>query len=200
MESKALVKLTDSNVAWRFFARTPSRILRMVNICEVVDQFLRKPFCFFLRMLSILGSRGLGVTQGRYTWLLFPIALFHLPCGLCFTITYASILTKTNRITRIFRAGKRTAKRPKFITPKSQLFICGSLVSLQMAIGVIWLMMSPPTSIPYYANRNDHQYVRQLEVYPRWSAFYTRSFGWTYVPYTLYSLERYQRLSTSLNI
>ena len=39
-----------------FFARTPSRILRMVNICEVVDLFLRKPFWFFLRMLSILGS------------------------------------------------------------------------------------------------------------------------------------------------
>ena len=79
--------------------------------------------------------------------------------GLCFSITYASILTKTNRIARIFRAGKRTAKRPKFISPRSQLFICGSLVSLQMAIGVIWLMMSPPTSIPFYANRNDHQLI-----------------------------------------
>ena len=56
MESKALVKSTNSNVARRFFARTPSRILRMVNICEVVDLFLRKPFWFFLRMLPILGS------------------------------------------------------------------------------------------------------------------------------------------------
>ena len=56
MESKALVKSTNSNVTCRFFARTPSRILRMVNICEVVDLFLRKPFWFFLRMLSILGS------------------------------------------------------------------------------------------------------------------------------------------------
>ena len=44
MESKALVKSTNINVACRFFARTPSRILRMVNICEVVDLFLRKPF------------------------------------------------------------------------------------------------------------------------------------------------------------
>ena len=56
MESKALVKSTNSNVACRFFARMPSRILRMVSICEVVDLFLRKPFWFFLRMLSILGS------------------------------------------------------------------------------------------------------------------------------------------------
>ena len=56
MESKALVKSTNSNVACKFFARTPSRILRMVSICEVVDLFLRKPFWFFLRMFSILGS------------------------------------------------------------------------------------------------------------------------------------------------
>ena len=55
MESKALVKSTNINVACRFFARTPSRILRMVNICEVVDLFLLKQFWFFLSMLSILG-------------------------------------------------------------------------------------------------------------------------------------------------
>ena len=57
MESKALVKSTNSNVACRFFACTPSRILPIVNICEVVNLFLRKPFWFFLRMLSILGSK-----------------------------------------------------------------------------------------------------------------------------------------------
>ena len=56
MESQAFVTTTNSNVACKFFARTPSRILRMVNICEVVDLFLRKPFWFFLRMSSILCS------------------------------------------------------------------------------------------------------------------------------------------------
>ena len=59
MESKALMKSTNINVACRFFCfcfcfftRTPSRILRMVNICEVMDLVLRKPFWFFLCMLS----------------------------------------------------------------------------------------------------------------------------------------------------
>ena len=55
MKSKALVKSTNSNDACRFFARTPSRILRINNICEVVDLYLRMPFWFFRRMLSILG-------------------------------------------------------------------------------------------------------------------------------------------------
>ena len=56
MELKALVKTTNSNVTCRFFARMPSKILRMVNICEVVDLFLWKAFWFFLKMLTILGS------------------------------------------------------------------------------------------------------------------------------------------------
>ena len=56
MESKALVKSTNNIVACRFFACTPSRLRQIVKICEVVDLFLRKPFWFFLSMLSILGS------------------------------------------------------------------------------------------------------------------------------------------------
>ena len=59
MESKSLVKLTYNIVASRFFARTPSRILRIVKICDVGDLFLRKPFWFFRSMLSILGSMRL---------------------------------------------------------------------------------------------------------------------------------------------
>ncbi len=56
MESKALVGSRNINVTCRFFALAPSSILRMVNICEVVDLFLLKPFCFFLRFLSIWGT------------------------------------------------------------------------------------------------------------------------------------------------
>ena len=59
MESKAFVKSTNNIVASRFFARTPSRILRIVNIREVVDLFLRKPFWFFLIIWSIFGSMRL---------------------------------------------------------------------------------------------------------------------------------------------
>ena len=43
-----MVKSTNINVACRLFARTPSMVLRMVNICEVVDLFLRKPFWLLL--------------------------------------------------------------------------------------------------------------------------------------------------------
>ena len=71
-----MVKSINSNVACRFFARTPSSNLRMVNVCEVVDLFLRKPFWFFLKMLSILGSTrfrsraDLHITQLKKTFLI----------------------------------------------------------------------------------------------------------------------------------
>ena len=51
---KSLEKLTNNIVASRFFARTPSRIRRIVKICDVVNRFLRKPFWFFLKISSIL--------------------------------------------------------------------------------------------------------------------------------------------------
>ena len=47
----ALVKSTNNSIAWRFFL-----FWRIVKICDVVDRFLRKPFCFFLRIFSIWGS------------------------------------------------------------------------------------------------------------------------------------------------
>ncbi|XP_070208066.1 metabotropic glutamate receptor 3-like [Littorina saxatilis] len=79
--------------------------------------------------------------------------------GLCFSICYSAILTKTNRIARIFRAGKRTAKRPKFISPESQLIICGSIVGGEVIVSLVWLLISPPNAVPFYSNRADHQLV-----------------------------------------
>ncbi|CAH1404467.1 unnamed protein product [Nezara viridula] len=79
--------------------------------------------------------------------------------GICFTVVYAALLTKTNRISRIFNAGKRTAKRPSFINPKSQLLICGGLVSVQVVINIIWMIVSPPKAIHHYPTREDNLLV-----------------------------------------
>lgn len=53
--------------------------------------------------------------------------------GFCFTVVYAALLTKTNRIARIFKASKQSAKRPSFISPQSQLIICSALISVQVS-------------------------------------------------------------------
>lgn len=70
-----------------------------------------------------------------------PMSILHFPprfgAGFCFTVVYAALLTKTNRISRIFNASKRTAKRPSFITPRSQLIICSGLIFIQVIFGEI---------------------------------------------------------------
>ena len=59
IESMAWEKSTNNIVASRFFARTPSRIQRIVKFCGVLHRFLRKPFWFFHSIFSILGSMQL---------------------------------------------------------------------------------------------------------------------------------------------
>ena len=79
--------------------------------------------------------------------------------GFCFSMCYSALLTKTNRISRIFRAGKRTVKRPKCISPQSQLLICMGLVGVQLMISAAWLVMSPPRAGAYYPARSENQLV-----------------------------------------
>ena len=50
---KGLGKVDKVLLPVGFFTRTSSRILRIVNICEVMDLFLRKPFPFFLIYIYI---------------------------------------------------------------------------------------------------------------------------------------------------
>lgn len=70
---------------------------------------------------------------------LFQFSAFHsvfhsrFGAGFCFTVVYAALLTKTNRIARIFKASKQSAKRPSFISPQSQLIICSALISIQVS-------------------------------------------------------------------
>ncbi|XP_046678588.1 metabotropic glutamate receptor isoform X1 [Homalodisca vitripennis] len=97
--------------------------------------------------------------------------------GFCFTVVYAALLTKTNRISRIFNAGKRTAKRPSFITPKSQLIICTGLVSVQVMINALWMVVSPPKAIHHYPTREDNLLICSSYV----DASYMIAFGYPIV-------------------
>ncbi|XP_074594692.1 metabotropic glutamate receptor 8-like isoform X2 [Brevipalpus obovatus] len=64
--------------------------------------------------------------------------------GLC--ICYSAILTKTNRISRIFnRSVKNGLKRPSYTSPKSQVAICSCLVSVQLVFITAWLIRDPPS-------------------------------------------------------
>ncbi|XP_039753655.1 metabotropic glutamate receptor 2-like [Pararge aegeria] len=79
--------------------------------------------------------------------------------GFCFTVVYAALLTKTNRISRIFNASKHSAKRPILISPSSQLAICSALVSIQVLIVVVWMIVAPARAMFHYPTREDNMLV-----------------------------------------
>ncbi|XP_058833240.1 metabotropic glutamate receptor 8 isoform X3 [Topomyia yanbarensis] len=79
--------------------------------------------------------------------------------GFSFTVVYAALLTKTNRIARIFNASTKSAKRPSFISPHSQLVICGILISFQVLINAVWMVVSPAHAMHHYPSREDNLLV-----------------------------------------
>lgn len=92
--------------------------------------------------------------------------------GFCFTVVYAALLTKTNRIARIFKSGRRTIRRPNFISPESQLIICAGITSVQVLLVGLWLNAYPPRVINIYPTRNDNILVCQETVTNRYFMAY----------------------------
>ena len=72
----------------------------------------------------------------QYKKIFSKITLIHyaFQVGFGFCIIYAALLTKTNRISRIFHSALKSARRPSFISPKSQVIITMFLVSIQVCI------------------------------------------------------------------
>uniref|UniRef100_T1J4D3 G-protein coupled receptors family 3 profile domain-containing protein n=1 Tax=Strigamia maritima TaxID=126957 RepID=T1J4D3_STRMM len=80
-------------------------------------------------------------------------ALLRVSLGLCLCICYAAILTKTNRISRIFNRGIKSIKRPSYTSPRSQIVICIGLVTVQMLGSLTWLAMDEPRTREVYPSR-----------------------------------------------
>ncbi|KAK2154042.1 hypothetical protein LSH36_278g01000 [Paralvinella palmiformis] len=70
--------------------------------------------------------------------------------GFGFSVTYSSLFTKTNRISRIFDSASRSAKRPPFISPRSQVVISLLLIAIQVICNCIWLILEPPGTRPFH--------------------------------------------------
>uniref|UniRef100_A0A4W5LTQ1 Glutamate receptor, metabotropic 6b n=1 Tax=Hucho hucho TaxID=62062 RepID=A0A4W5LTQ1_9TELE len=70
-----------------------------------------------------------------------PVCAFRrLLLGLGMCITYSAMLTKTNRIYRIFEQGKKAVTPPPFISPTSQLIITFILIGVQVSELLKWCL------------------------------------------------------------
>ncbi|XP_069387193.1 metabotropic glutamate receptor 7 isoform X4 [Paralichthys olivaceus] len=94
--------------------------------------------CYIITFLMI-AKPDVGVCSFRRIFL-----------GLGMCISYAALLTKTNRIYRIFEQGKKSVTAPRLISPTSQLAITSSLISVQLLGVLIWFGVDPPNIIIDY--------------------------------------------------
>jgi len=75
--------------------------------------------------------------------------------GFCPTLCYAAIVTKTNRIARIFHPKPgNSAPKTKYISPRSQMIIVGLLTAVDLLIKAVWIYWDPPRSTWIHPNRD----------------------------------------------
>ncbi|XP_060080563.1 metabotropic glutamate receptor-like [Ylistrum balloti] len=79
--------------------------------------------------------------------------------GFGFSVIYSSLLTKTNRISRIFDSARRSARRPPFISPKSQIVITCILILIQVLFTIVWLVIEPPGTRIYLPNGKRNEVI-----------------------------------------
>ena len=86
------------------------------------------------------------VILAKPTVILCTVKRFMLGLSLC--LIYSAVLTKTNRLYRLFNRGiKAMMKKTSYTSPKSQVFICLCLVSVQMVGGLTWLGFEKPQTM-----------------------------------------------------
>ena len=76
--------------------------------------------------------------------------------GLSLTICLAALLTKTNRLARIFN-NKQRLTQPSCLSPRSQLGICVGIVSVQLIGVVLWIFLSPPAVKLKYEQKHNQK-------------------------------------------
>ncbi|XP_043471687.1 metabotropic glutamate receptor 7-like isoform X1 [Leptopilina heterotoma] len=100
-----------------------------------------RELCYVL-LVGILSCYGMSfIILSKPTF--WNCTYLRIGLGLCLSICYSAILTKTNRISRIFNEG-RQMKRPSFTSPKSQVAITIGLTAVQLVGAIFWLIIEPP--------------------------------------------------------
>ncbi|KAL2735883.1 metabotropic glutamate receptor 4 isoform X1 [Vespula squamosa] len=102
-------------------------------------------------------------------------AITRFGIGFCYTLCYAALVTKTNRIHRIFNNISHSPRKSRYTSPKSQLLITGILILLEVIVNVTLLVKVPPRVKHIYPTRDtkikicqgldDRSYIVSL-IYP----------------------------------
>jgi hypothetical protein len=90
---------------------------------------------------------------------MFTCFFIRIGVSLSLTICLAALLTKTNRLARIFN-NKQRLTQPSCLSPRSQLGICAGIVSVQLIGVLIWIIISPPAvKLRYEVKHNQKRLI-----------------------------------------
>ncbi|XP_076382238.1 metabotropic glutamate receptor 8 isoform X2 [Megalopta genalis] len=103
-----------------------------------------RELCYVL-LVGILSCYGMSfvILSKPTTW---NCTYLRIGLGLCLSICYSAILTKTNRISRIFNQETKSIKRPAYTSPKSQVVIAIGITAVQLVGAIVWLIIEPPNT------------------------------------------------------
>ncbi|XP_053971463.1 metabotropic glutamate receptor 6-like isoform X2 [Hylaeus volcanicus] len=71
-------------------------------------------------------------------------AVVRFGIGFCYTLCYAALATKINRIHRIFNDPGPSPRKRRYTSPSSQLTIASILTLAEIAFDAVWLLNEPP--------------------------------------------------------
>ncbi|KAH9510157.1 hypothetical protein Btru_043617 [Bulinus truncatus] len=108
-------------------------------------------FCFFMTFMIVAPPSTIMCSIQRFG------------VGFGFSIIYSSLLIKTNRISRIFESARRSAKRPPFISPKSQIIMTCILILIQVLFTSVWLLLEPPGTRLVYPDSREPVVIRKCK-------------------------------------
>lgn len=100
-----------------------------MNPSPKIGRYIRTNNMVWLKCSKKITNRNVTTQKLNSIQIVF---FFRFSAGFCFTVVYAALLTKTNRIARIFKAGKKSGGTLNYISPRSQLIICTGLVAIQV--------------------------------------------------------------------
>ncbi|XP_022086570.1 metabotropic glutamate receptor 3-like [Acanthaster planci] len=120
--------------------------------------------------VNVLGLTLAFVTGGLALLPPGPAACIAAEVGFAFSLTlnFSTTLLKVVRIYRIFKAGQRSVKRPRFVSPKAQIVMVTIIVLIQGLIATVSMSVSPTK--PQTLSRVITGSVNEVEIYCQFGA------------------------------
>ena len=72
----------------------------------------------------------------------FSCFILRIGVSLSLTLCLSALFTKTNRLSRIFNSSVKKLRQTSYVSPKSQLVICFSIIGVEVIGLIVWVLLA----------------------------------------------------------